>query len=156
MDIEIKINLTRAEISKRYREKHPDKVKATQQKYRDKNKEKTKERNKITNAKRDKKQHSEYMKAWRIKEPDKAKSADLKKQYGITIDDYNKKLQFQDCKCAVCGSLQGKRALAVDHNHTTGEIRDLLCHRCNTSIGLMDESIDKLKSLIAYLEKWNL
>lgn len=136
---------------KRIRNKEKDREYARQWALR--NPEKVKENNK--NRKRTKKQHSEYMKAWRIKEPEKAKSADLKKQYGITIDDYNKKLQSQNCKCAVCGSLQGKRALAVDHNHSTGEIRDLLCHRCNTSIGLMDESIDKLKALISYLEKWN-
>lgn len=154
--MEIKIKLTSAEISKRFRERHPEKVKETQKKWREKNKDKLKEKNKITNSNRDKDKHNEYMKEWRKKKPYNSKNADLKKCYGITIDDYNKKLEHQDYKCAICNMPQGKRALAVDHNHSTGQVRDLLCHKCNTSIGLMDENIDKIKSLISYLEKWNI
>jgi hypothetical protein len=67
----------------------------------------------------------------------------LRYRHGITIDDYNKMLEQQDGTCAICKSPPqpfGKRKwlrLAVDHNHTTGKIRGLLCPKCNQGIGLL-------------------
>ena len=57
--------------------------------------------------------------------------------------------------CAVCGKTpeQNKKALAVDHNHTTGIIRELLCTQCNLVLGLVKEDINLLKNLIVYLNK---
>jgi hypothetical protein len=57
--------------------------------------------------------------------------------------------------CAVCGKTpeQNKKALAVDHNHTTGLIRELLCIQCNLVLGLVKEDLNLLRSLIVYLNK---
>ena len=60
----------------------------------------------------------------------------LKKNFGLTLEDYDNMLEYQKGMCAICGGVNknGMR-LAVDHNHDTGEIRGLLCQRCNTHLG---------------------
>lgn len=91
---------------------------------------------------------------------DYQRNLDLKRKYGITLETYNILLKQQDYKCAICGqeeshSLFGNKVipLSVDHNHETGEIRQLLCHACNTAIGLLGEDVSRLASAITYLEK---
>ena len=87
------------------------------------------------------------------------KNSKLKRAYGITLDEYEELLSKQDSKCAICGiDNNGKyrnkpRAFAVDHCHTTGKIRGLLCSDCNTGIGLLKDNINFLQSAIKYLNK---
>lgn len=83
---------------------------------------------------------------------------DLKRRYGITHTDYCNMLDEQKGKCAICNSEQNNSAmntdkLFVDHCHTTGEVRGLLCSKCNHAIGLLDDNIDNLYAAIAYLSK---
>jgi len=78
----------------------------------------------------------------------------LRKSYGITEEEYNQKSQKQNGLCAICFRPQPDgRRLAVDHNHETMQVRDLLCNSCNVSIGLMNEDILKLQAVINYLKK---
>jgi hypothetical protein len=90
-------------------------------------------------------------------DPVKKKSQHLKYLYGITLEEYNSKLEQQGGGCAVCGIKipggNGKN-FYVDHNHTTGQVRDLLCHNCNFVIGYAKEDVDILKAVIQYLEIW--
>ena len=87
------------------------------------------------------------------------KNSKLKRAYGITFDEYEELLSKQNKKCAICGiDNNGKyrnkpRAFAVDHCHTTGKIRGLLCSDCNTGIGLLKDNINFLQSAINYLNK---
>lgn len=63
---------------------------------------------------------------------------DYKKRYGITLEEYNSILKIQDGKCLICGLNKGGPKtpnLAVDHDHTTGKVRGLLCVKCNGSLG---------------------
>lgn len=64
---------------------------------------------------------------------EKARNKYLQKKYGITLDQYNTKLQEQNDSCALCGKHKShfKRALAVDHNHKTNVVRGLVCFYCN-------------------------
>jgi hypothetical protein len=55
----------------------------------------------------------------------------LKVTYGITISEYELILSAQGGKCAICRGGTSKRHFAVDHDHKTGEVRGLLCGRCN-------------------------
>lgn len=146
--------MTPAERSARYRARHPDRVKAVQKAWRDANPEAVKERNDRFNHKRTPEEHNAYMREWRKRHPEKAKDADLKKRFGIGVGEYRAKEAAQGGRCAACGDPPGARSLAVDHDHQTGAIRDLLCDRCNTSIGLMREMPSRLEALIAYLRKW--
>ena len=60
----------------------------------------------------------------------------------------------QEGKCRICGRHQRelKLPLAVDHNHKTGHIRGLLCHRCNFILGLASDNVQLLTQVIEYLK----
>lgn len=87
-------------------------------------------------------------------------------QYKLTLEDYDALLDLQDGVCAICGDppeVLGQN-LHVDHDHiccprgkSCGEcIRGLLCSKCNHGLGNFNDSIEKLKSAIEYLERWSL
>jgi hypothetical protein len=80
----------------------------------------------------------------------------LKTKYNLSVEQYNALLVKQNHKCAIC-SIDEKEApkgkLVVDHCHATNKVRELLCHNCNVSIGLLKESITTLSQAIAYLDK---
>jgi len=84
-----------------------------------------------------------------------AKNSELKRKFGITLDQYNQMLVDQEYKCACCGTLnpQGKGIFHVDHCHKTGVIRGLLCHLCNTGIGKLGDDLPGLLKAVRYLEK---
>jgi hypothetical protein len=74
-------------------------------------------------------------------------------QFGLTPEEYSILLENQGNGCAICGASagwQGKR-LAVDHNHTSGAVRGLLCDRCNTVLGKMEDSPELLRKAATYL-----
>lgn len=75
---------------------------------------------------------SDRWSSFKEKNPTYRRSYDLRVWYGLTIEEYDNLLEFQGGGCAICGKpcASGKR-LAVDHDHTTGEVRALLCMRCN-------------------------
>jgi hypothetical protein len=63
------------------------------------------------------------------------------KRYGITLEDYECLLAEQGGNCAICGNHppdKGASRLSVDHDHGTGQVRGLLCRRCNTMLGLIE------------------
>lgn len=79
----------------------------------------------------------------------------LKKKFGITMDDYERKLAEQGGVCQICKrACPSGRRLAVDHNHDTGAVRSLLCGPCNRGIGMFGEDPDRLRIAISYLEDW--
>jgi hypothetical protein len=85
---------------------------------------------------------------------------DLKKSYGITIDDYNKMFIEQKGCCAICNihlldiKQKTKRNLCVDHDHNTGVIRGLLCDKCNRGIGLLQDNKEIILSAYNYLNNF--
>ncbi len=76
----------------------------------------------------------------------------LKKTYGIDIDEYDKILAGQDGVCAICRGGTSKRHFAVDHNHKTGQIRGLLCARCNRGLSVFMDRIDNLRAAVKYMK----
>lgn len=58
-------------------------------------------------------------------------------------------------KCKICLREGGHKSLCVDHDHTTGKLRGIICGKCNSAIGLADESPSRLRSLAAYIESAN-
>ena len=79
----------------------------------------------------------------------------LIREYGIARDQYNILLEVQNSKCRLCGKLDSGRKdkgrLVVDHDHTTGKVRGLLCHPCNVSLGLMNDNPELLERAAQYL-----
>ena len=76
----------------------------------------------------------------------------LKKNYGITIEDYDAILQAQGGKCAICKGGTSKNFFAVDHNHKNGRIRGLLCARCNTGLARFMDSYTNVARAARYLK----
>jgi len=72
----------------------------------------------------------------------------LKKAYGLTPEDVRKMSEFQDGSCAIC--CEGP-AEHVDHDHETGEVRDLLCFNCNTMLGKAGDDWRRLQRAQSYL-----
>ena len=76
----------------------------------------------------------------------------LKRKFGLTQAEYDELLVLQDGGCAICGELPGERvSLHVDHDHATGEVRGILCMRCNNALGLFREDADPLTEAAHYL-----
>ena len=76
------------------------------------------------------------------------------KQYGLTIEEYNQMFVDQNGVCAICKEQsQNGTNLCVDHCHTTGKVRGLLCTGCNVGIGRLKDSVELLESAIGYLTK---
>lgn len=78
----------------------------------------------------------------------------LKRKYGISTQQFDALLAHQDGRCAVCSSRHTKSSpLHCDHDHTTGEVRGLLCGPCNRSAGLLGEDPERIARLAAYVRK---
>ena len=94
----------------------------------------------------------EYDKANKEELAVKRQAANLMKKFGITKAEYNDMLYNQKGGCACCGRhhTEFKKALAVDHDHDTGDNRALLCSNCNTALGLVGESVEGAKKLYEY------
>lgn len=80
------------------------------------------------------------------------------KQYGVGLPTVQRLFEQQEGKCAICGE-EGfkmrdthKSSLNLDHCHTTGKVRGLLCHNCNRALGLFSDNTERLVSAIKYLE----
>lgn len=93
-------------------------------------------------------------KAWSENNPDKIKNGRLLRSFGITLEQYNEMLRKQDYKCAICDTHKDNeiRALAVDHCHTTGKIRGLLCTTCNRALGLLKDNSEILEKAVNYVK----
>jgi len=95
----------------------------------------------------------QYRKKNRPKILIKERKYNLKRKYGIDIDRYNQMFKEQNGCCAICDIHQDelKCALSVDHNHTTGKVRGLLCDKCNLMLGYGNDDIGLLINAIKYL-----
>ena len=118
----------------------------------------------IVSGQQTRNQKAAYMRQYFQRSPHVLKRAYLKRNYGITLERYNELHDEQDGKCAICDgaetTIHSKTGqpmlLAVDHDHSTGEIRGLLCQRCNRGLGLLRDSPDLLRRAADYLEKHSL
>lgn len=84
----------------------------------------------------------------------------LRKKLGITLEQYDTMLAAQGGVCAICGKVETRlnrrgtvRLLAVDHDHSTGAIRGLLCADCNVGIGYFKDDPSLLRLAATYMDK---
>lgn len=81
---------------------------------------------------------------------------DLKRLYGLTIEDYDNILRTQNGVCKICKEkCKTRKYLSVDHCHATGKVRGLLCKECNVGIGCFRNSALLMNSAAEYLENFN-
>lgn len=79
----------------------------------------------------------------------------IRRKYGVSMEEYSKRLENQNHRCEICGQPQvpGKKFLAVDHCHATGEVRALLCDLCNNGLGSFKDRPETLRAAADYLER---
>lgn len=106
----------------------------------------------------------EYMRLWhkqyRANNPEKHRNYELKRRIGCSAEEFDAMYKKQNGLCAICGQPEARlnpvtqqpRAMAVDHCHTSGKIRGLLCTYHNTGLGLFNDDPELLRKAIAYLE----
>lgn len=97
-------------------------------------------------------------KDWRSRNPDMRRRHDrksvLKWKYGITFEQYENTFNAQGCTCAICGSKEhGGKNWNVDHCHSTGMFRGVLCNYCNLMLGYARDNYNTLHAAIEYLQK---
>lgn len=93
--------------------------------------------------------------AWRKQNPDRLKRIVLRR-YGMTVEEYDSMLSFQGGVCASCGGEakgRWKSRLHIDHDHSTGKVRGLLCQNCNIALGQLKDSISRISKLLEYKRK---
>jgi hypothetical protein len=75
------------------------------------------------------------------------------KRYGINAKDYAQLLEKQNGVCQICKkSCSSRQFLSVDHCHKTKKVRGLLCVKCNTALGMLDDSVEYFTAAIMYLK----
>ena len=104
------------------------------------------------------------MRRWRHAHPEhreKSRIAVLERTRKMTMDDFLAKAQQQEYRCMICRvSLEFRlirrcpNKACLDHDHGTGQNRDILCSRCNTAFGLFRENETILLSAVEYSRKW--
>jgi hypothetical protein len=104
-------------------------------------------------------QANEYMKAWgQTEKGQRARtSRSILKRCGLTIEEYDHVYDKQEGRCVICKThcpRYGKGRLVVDHCHTSGAFRALLCGPCNSAIGLLGENVETLRNAISYLAQF--
>jgi hypothetical protein len=134
--------LCSGKVTKAWRKRNPEKIAQHRAKWRAQYPDKT----------------AQALKAWKQQNPGKlgeyVRKRRLKHNFGLTVEDYDRLLHLQGGVCAGCGSPPSdRRRLSVDHDHTTGCVRGLLCTNCNRALGLIYDNPRTLSNLAKYLEK---
>jgi hypothetical protein len=163
--------LTRAEVSRRWRQRHPGASAADSRARRRRDVEAAANgdlgaiarlEDQRARARKWQKANPDLMKKavrnWQAKSKPaialKARAKHLRSTYGITLQDFETMSVMQGGVCAICGSPPSARlSLAVDHDHATGRVRQLLCSPCNLAVGLLGESPERAVLLAEYLKR---
>ena len=115
-----------------------------------------------------------YLKEWHKRNPDKRKEYDQRriekrnagiiprpspnytraKRYGLTENAVNNIVNAANGKCGICGIEFGDNRFYLDHDHITGELRDILCNKCNIGLHYIEDD-EYLISSLEYLKKHN-
>lgn len=89
--------------------------------------------------------------AWYHADPSRKKQEELKHRYGLTLEQFTNLLKQQNNCCKICRISFEETVPFVDHCHSTGKIRGLLCRYCNTMLGNAKDSPQILLAGITYL-----
>ena len=78
-------------------------------------------------------------------------------RYGVTPDHYEQLLAAQDGRCGICNGTEtyDRNRFCIDHDHKTGQVRGLLCNRCNKALGGFKDDISTLVYATEYLQHWS-
>lgn len=79
----------------------------------------------------------------------------INRKYGLSREAYDAKVRAQENRCAICGTdfSEFTRRPAIDHDHATGKVRDLLCNTCNVRVGVVEGEANWRPGVLAYIER---
>ncbi len=96
--------------------------------------------------------------AWRKKNASRLRAEKrerhLQKSYGMTSAQYDARERLQEGRCEICQRTPTKRRLAVDHCHSTGRVRGLICDDCNVGLGRFADSPERIEEALWYLRRY--
>lgn len=110
-----------------------------------------------------KKYHREYYQGRRKEDPTYGRESNRRsvlKRHGLSPEDFDRMLEEQDGKCAICGKPPGttdgvdRNRLVIDHSHATGKARALLCDFCNRGLGIFFDDPELLVTAAGYLRRF--
>lgn len=122
-------------------------VAKAQKKYFEENEE-AKERKIAWNRKR----YAELDDEAKKKVAERMRQTQMYRRYGITTEQFEEMNAKQEGKCDICGAVE-TGALCIDHCHTSGNIRGLLCGKCNKALGLLGDTEEAVEKALLYLRK---
>lgn len=82
----------------------------------------------------------------------RGKKYHVERTYGIAFETFTKMVQEQNGACYICRKIP-KSGLVIDHDHVTGKVRKLLCHRCNMALGYGKEDPNVFNRMISYIKE---
>lgn len=130
--------------SKRWKETNPERFKELQQASQERNREAINARSR------------DWYLANKVRAQVQTRARKIK-GYGLTPEEYLAMLEAQDWKCAICGtdkpSSREGDSFHIDHCHSTGKVRGLLCMKCNTGLGMFSDNTDMLRAAMDYLTR---
>jgi hypothetical protein len=104
--------------------------------------------------------------AWALANPDKVQAVRLRRTYGITPEEFERRLLEQDGRCEIC-NIEMKQAaqrnkdgsirslgVCIDHCHATGIVRGLICSGCNKALGHFKDDPVRMRAAADYIEKY--
>lgn len=138
--------------NKAYREKHKERLAAQKKAYISANRQKHLEYHRAK-YRANRERYREQSKAYRQANLDRIKDGERLRKYGLTAEQYTELLRKQNERCAICGAKDagGRGSWHVDHCHSSGKIRDLLCHTCNVALGNFKDDPRLLVRAVSYL-----
>lgn len=77
------------------------------------------------------------------------------RRYGLTEDEFNRRIRSQNGLCACCGKPpkpHRRATFVVDHDHKTNQVRGLICQKCNVGLGYLGDTVESLRAALRYLE----
>jgi len=89
---------------------------------------------------------------WYRRNPEKQRDIHYRRRYGISLEEYRAMYRAQAGQCAVCADVHSEGDLRVDHNHSSGRVRSLLCGKCNSGIGMFRERPELFLKAVEYLK----
>lgn len=144
------------EYARKWREANPEKARENSRKSYHADIERTRELKRDRYA-ADPEKHRAYTRKWkRSSNPEKARAKHRRRKYGLEPHDLSRILARQSGKCAICqaemvdGSLRND-GLVVDHCHASGQVRGLLCNKCNKGLGHFNDKPELLRAAATYL-----
>lgn len=132
--------------SRAYRAAHPEKVREWEKRHRERHREARKK----------------SVRDWQQRNRSHTRAYNLRRNFGITPEEYDRLRASQAGRCAICGQPETMKSrkghplpLCVDHDHTSGKIRGLLCNSCNIAIGNLRDDPGRCLAAANYLEHHN-